>query len=331
MLVADFAGFEFFDLFTSTSTIQQLWFNSLFLCGLTLIEPFYVAAGFTLYLNRRTWLEGWDMEIGFRRLAQRLAQHGIISVITVTVVCLSLLALPPAIATPQTTAPKASPECQTLQDQQTRLEHAPSHVKRTLAKVLREDPFPHCIARQRWFLEMESEKPQNQLTGTWGDVFAKGIEISLWAAVVLFIAVIAWRLLKNTYPPTTTGRAIPLKASSSVLQGLNKPHTNLSVTTTDDAWTLWTAGRQRDALSLIYRGALLALMKQQGVPFNKAATEDECLQMASKYLSSNHEAVQFLKHLTCLWSALAYGHRLPADGEVRQLCEQWSKHFQATL
>jgi hypothetical protein len=31
------------------------------------VEPFYVAAGFTLYLNRRAELEAWDIEQEFRR------------------------------------------------------------------------------------------------------------------------------------------------------------------------------------------------------------------------------------------------------------------------
>ncbi len=38
---------------------------------LSLLEPFYVAAGFALYLNRRILLEGWDIEVGLRRLAAR--------------------------------------------------------------------------------------------------------------------------------------------------------------------------------------------------------------------------------------------------------------------
>ena len=43
-------------------------------CALIVIavDPFYVAAGFALYLDRRTALEGWDLEIAFRRLARRL-------------------------------------------------------------------------------------------------------------------------------------------------------------------------------------------------------------------------------------------------------------------
>jgi len=40
--------------------------------ALCLIEPFYVGAGFGLYLNRRTELEAWDLEIAFRRMRQRL-------------------------------------------------------------------------------------------------------------------------------------------------------------------------------------------------------------------------------------------------------------------
>src|SRR5690606_29276744 len=37
------------------------------------IEPFYVGAGFGLYLNRRTQIEAWDVEIALRRMRARLA------------------------------------------------------------------------------------------------------------------------------------------------------------------------------------------------------------------------------------------------------------------
>jgi hypothetical protein len=47
--------------------------NNLFYVLVLLVwEPLYVACGFTLYLNRRTVLEAWDIELQFRRLAQRL-------------------------------------------------------------------------------------------------------------------------------------------------------------------------------------------------------------------------------------------------------------------
>lgn len=40
--------------------------------AISIVEPFYVAAGFALYLNRRTQLEGWDIEVALRRIDARL-------------------------------------------------------------------------------------------------------------------------------------------------------------------------------------------------------------------------------------------------------------------
>ncbi len=46
---------------------------------LFVLEPFYVASGFLLYLNRRTQLEGWDVELDFKRIAERINQEKIFS------------------------------------------------------------------------------------------------------------------------------------------------------------------------------------------------------------------------------------------------------------
>lgn len=53
---------------------MQLGVNLLFWVAATLIGPFYVGAGFGLYLDRRTQMEAWDLEIAFRRLHARLQQ-----------------------------------------------------------------------------------------------------------------------------------------------------------------------------------------------------------------------------------------------------------------
>jgi hypothetical protein len=47
--------------------------NLLYFTAFGLVGPIYAAAGFTLYLNRRIELEGWDIELKFRRLTARLA------------------------------------------------------------------------------------------------------------------------------------------------------------------------------------------------------------------------------------------------------------------
>ena len=62
----------------------ELAANSLYLLAVLFVEPFYVAAGFMLYLNRRTELEAWDVELGFRRLAARLKTLGSTALLLMT-------------------------------------------------------------------------------------------------------------------------------------------------------------------------------------------------------------------------------------------------------
>ena len=65
-----------FDFFTSVFYGETFWvdFLNVFFgfIGLSIIEPLYVAGGFALYLNRRTHLEGWDIELMFRQIETKL-------------------------------------------------------------------------------------------------------------------------------------------------------------------------------------------------------------------------------------------------------------------
>jgi hypothetical protein len=56
-----------FDLFQADGLAGALLYASAYLAVVAVIEPFYVAAGFAMYLNRRVELEAWDIEQEFRR------------------------------------------------------------------------------------------------------------------------------------------------------------------------------------------------------------------------------------------------------------------------
>uniref|UniRef100_UPI0021492430 DUF4129 domain-containing protein n=1 Tax=Tahibacter caeni TaxID=1453545 RepID=UPI0021492430 len=82
LLILMFVPIEFFSdaaqqvwstLFENPPLWGQCLVNLIGWLALSLIEPFYVGAGFGLYLNRRTQLEAWDVELAFRRLAARLS------------------------------------------------------------------------------------------------------------------------------------------------------------------------------------------------------------------------------------------------------------------
>jgi hypothetical protein len=61
-------GFEIDDLFTgNASALFEGLAAASYLLAVLMLEPFYVSAGFGMYLNRRTELEAWDIEQEFRR------------------------------------------------------------------------------------------------------------------------------------------------------------------------------------------------------------------------------------------------------------------------
>lgn len=63
------------ELIIEDSSEQMLWVilgNIIYAITLFILEPFYVASGFMLYLNRRTQLEAWDVELDFKKLANKL-------------------------------------------------------------------------------------------------------------------------------------------------------------------------------------------------------------------------------------------------------------------
>lgn len=52
------------------------WLNLLtYLLAASSLAPFYVAAGFVMYINRRAELEAWDIELQFKRLRQRVQER----------------------------------------------------------------------------------------------------------------------------------------------------------------------------------------------------------------------------------------------------------------
>jgi len=68
-----FQGFLTYSVDQETNKMMWMFAGSIvYAIALFILEPFYVASGFMLYLNRRIQLEGWDIELDFKKLAQRL-------------------------------------------------------------------------------------------------------------------------------------------------------------------------------------------------------------------------------------------------------------------
>jgi Domain of unknown function (DUF4129) len=105
------------------SRATQYFTNFVGALTVSILEPFYVAGGFALYLNCRTAIEGWDVELTFKRLAARVAEKAAvlgkramastvqISALAVAcVLALALFSIEPAMAGPDAAASEARKE-----------------------------------------------------------------------------------------------------------------------------------------------------------------------------------------------------------------------------
>ncbi len=343
MLTPDFIALEFFDLLDDSSQWGQLWLNVVGFCGLSLVEPFYVAAGFTLYLNRRAWLEAWDLELGFRKMAARLAPAGRVAAgLAMLALGLGLLMIPlenfaaeaPSRSNPPPPAIEESlmnPLCEQRRVREVELAQAGSSIKQALAETLKEPELHVCQVQERWrwrddnSTESPPRSPPDPRPGQW---FAATIELLLWLAVGLFIAVAGWWLWRRTPRAFTRARQRAAQSGPRLVQGRNEITIPPDAGLGDTAWRLWTEGQPREALRLLYQGSLAGLAAQHGLPVRPSATEDDCLRLAVAQLA-NPELLGFLRRLTRAWQAIAYAHRIPDEADARSLCLEWPRHFAA--
>jgi hypothetical protein len=82
---------------------------------------------------------------------------------------------------------------------------------------------------------------------------------------------------------------------------------------------LWREDLHRQALSLLYRGALSRLVHQHAIPIKAASTEEECIALTSARLDIEHAT--FVQQLITVWQRATYGSQLPNSDALEQLCQ----------
>ncbi|MCY1202444.1 hypothetical protein D9M68_365230 [compost metagenome] len=327
---------------------EWLWLehlsNSLYVLVLTIWGPVYVSCGFTLYLNRRTSLEGWDIELQFRRLRQRLT--GAAYALLLGLGLLFSQWPQPAMAVD---APALCPAPQSFLDgpDAERLTHQPltsRAAKDSITALLDAAPFQNRESVTRWRLGDESADKEVNPEDVEGwaefirnlfrlaeyarslDSVALVIKVLLWGVLISLIALLLWRY--RDWLGAFVGRlGLPQRRSReapAVLFGLELAPESLPDDVAGEAERLW-ASQPREALGLLYRALLSRLLHDYRLPLRQSHTEGEVLQLVLHL--ENSELESFSRTLTGHWQNLAYGHRLPA-AELRQgLCDGWRRLF----
>ena len=301
------SGFELGDLLRGgADAADWSWVDAAcYVVAVSAIEPLYVCAGFALYLNRRAILEGWDIELALRRLDERL-RHAVAAVLAAAVLGFAALGAP---------APSLAAEKSAQQE---------------IAEVLKAPEFQEYREGKTWRYRGETKDAKRAPADLdfWSNIglfLAEIAEAAVWIAAA--IAVVALALALRRWVPGWLERAPSAYRPPDALFGLALAPESLPDDVAGTASALARAGRLRDALSLLYRGALSVLVHRDHVPLAEGDTEGDCVRAARKALPA--AAGDYFARLVQTWTAAAYAGRLPDAANAEALCRDWAPHFSA--
>lgn len=295
--------------------------NLAWLAAESMVEPYYVAAGFSLYLARRSDLEGWDIEVAFRRLSRRkLAEHAAPAqrVLLATLFCLVLAAaLPPA-----GWAGEAA-KCESAA-----LPAKATPVRAAIHKVLQDPVFGCSVPDTTWERRRkDTSEPDRmpewlRMLGEFGRFVATLLQYAVYvvgAALLIFLAVLLYRH-RNDWLGVPRATKLP-----ETLFGLDVRPESLPDDVGAAARALLAGGDAAGSLSLLYRGALSALLHRRQIDFRQGDTEADCQNRARGRIDAASHV--YFSRLLDAWKLAAYARQSPEIVEIGNLCDDWATHF----
>lgn len=283
-----------------------LW-DIAFLLSFSLLEPFYVVAGFSLYLHRRTVLEGWDLELAFRQMTTRV--QTVLARSAAFVILGTLITLTDHLAAQENRPPP----------------------KQAIEEILRHPDFSEHATEKVWKSKVEQKKPELpewlkpllDLFAQLGKAFAQSLQVILWGAAILILALLLYWMARNFDWSNLRLRA--RKRLPSTLFGVDLRPESLPDDIATAAKRLLEQGEILAALSLLYRGALVALLNRYHLEFRSGDTENDCVRRVNQCASQATAA--YFTGLVNHWLSVAYAARLPEQTAVAGLCNEWNRHF----
>lgn len=312
----DFLLGSWFDTFDDQA---QYWGSLIYLVIYTLavlvIEPLYVAGAFSLYLNRRTQLEAWDIELAFRNMGERLrklaqAPLGVMLAVLLAAGFTGFSSAPAWAAGQEYLAAERLP---------------PEAAQEQLEQVMQREELSNVRTIKRWMERNPDEPDETQDFTLFSEavqvVIANIMKILLWTGLVVLV------ILAFVYRKALLALLKPLRQQPGeqqppdILFGMDIRPESLPDDIAAASRRLWEQGQHREALSLLYRGALMRLTRQDAIPIRDSHTEGDILRLAQTRLADSRQ--EWLTALTRTWQETAYAHRIPADDRVRALLAGW--------
>jgi hypothetical protein len=292
------------------------------------LEPLYVTAGFSLYLSRRTVLEGWDLEVAFKRLTARVATGGMKQA---AVLLLTAMVLQGAAGNDAWAQAAADPPAQAVPDA-ARSEPAPVSVsaeKKMIEEILSGPDFTQYEDRKVWRRKnpLDKKKPDFKIGDGWlafAQFLAEALRVVAWVVAIAFVGWLLYYLAQRLgWFKELIGKRTLYKPD--VLFGMDLRAESLPADIPAAARALLAQGDMRAALSLLYRGALRVLIHERELDVREGDTEGDCVRRV------NHTApgalAEYFRRLVEAWGLIAYARRSPEPTLAQGLVEDWARYF----
>lgn len=331
------------------------WGYTLIACFvMSLIAPFYVCAGFALYLSRRTELEAWDIELNFKKLTARIetqknkrqtnarqsSKATVSSYIAVLMACACVFV---SVPTPSFAAESESPSIAVSDEVATPHTSTPEltqqEAKDRIREILSGDEFGSEKTKYRWVRKQPDKKVKARKESDFDldDFFEFVTSIVNGLAFTFKLILVGLLLIGVAYVLSHSkgmwgGLSGFFNRSEDVelpshLFGLDMKKDSLPKNVTEQCRALIRDEKYREALALLLRASFINVLHQQHIPIPASATEKECLRLFQK--SVDIKQYDFLDRLIHQWILVAYAHESPSESELLTLCEQWHQLYEA--
>ncbi len=311
---------QFYSPATKTTELINLL---LFYVAQSLLHPWFVGAGFGLYINCRTQLEAWDIEVAFRRMVQRRA----LATVLLLGVCTAVFVAPaPAMAQDDDVVVREDPGFEGYWDD--------DEVDEALTRVYAVDELDttETVTEHRRIVQPDDDEPGDRprleglarfLDGL-ANLLAVLFELAIWIVAGLLLLVVY--LTRERWLPYLTAVSAPARSRPRVVlsDGELDPE-SLPDDIPSEVLALWRKGRKRDALSLLYRGSVYAAVIRYDIRLPESATEQACLRVVRRHADTDGH--RFFRRVVTAWMLCAYASRLVDESALESLASEWPQHF----
>ncbi len=314
----------------STQPLFNTFLLASYALAVSLVEPIFAAGNFGLYISRRVELEGWDIEIAFRKLASRIHSKNQGNIPTNTALILiasalsALFLLAPTSAVAQDFIEPTEEICKTSDIVQTT--PADPQIQSRIKEILTAPEFGQPEIQKSWKLrDQYKPKPkaskQNIPLIPFGQIFSA----IAWALAIVLVILLIVFLVRRISIPSRSKKGISDDWQQRFETNASTPKiaSDLPEDIIAHARAAHAKGDQTRALTLLYAGMLRALQRDLNIELAPGLTAYE----TTRHVRKNNGPHDIVAEIANAWTARVFAHKTLDDLAFETILQRWQATF----